>query len=142
MASLGDGQACGRPLGLADVRGLLQKGLVVLGQPVRHGMAAQHEGEHDGCLLQGSLGHLVSSFWHFASAAVVWGESARWAAADTLLTPLVLAEVLSPSSQFRDRAYKMEIYKQIPDLTDYLIVSASRVYVEHFRRGESEGEWW
>ncbi len=73
MASLGDGEACGGALGVADVRGLLQKGLVVLGQPIRHGMAAQHEGDHDGCLLQGSLGHLVSSFWHFASAGVVWG---------------------------------------------------------------------
>ncbi|RYG63141.1 Uma2 family endonuclease, partial [bacterium] len=63
---------------------------------------------------------------------VVWCEESRWAdkADNTLLTPLVLIEVLSASTGHRDGSYKLEIYKQISGLMDYLIVSQNRVYIE------------
>ncbi|RYZ85828.1 MAG: Uma2 family endonuclease, partial [Proteobacteria bacterium] len=54
---------------------------------------------------------------------------------------LVLIEVLSASTGHRDGSYKLEIYKQISGLMDYLIVSQNRVYIEHFRRGNGENKW-
>lgn len=54
--------------------------------------------------------------------------------ADTLLNPLVLAEVLSPSTEEFDRGGKRDDYRLIPSLTDYLTVAQDRVWVDHHRR--------
>jgi Uma2 family endonuclease len=55
-------------------------------------------------------------------------------AADTLLNPLVLVEVLSPSTEEFDRGGKHDDYRLIPSLTDYLTVAQDRVWVDHHRR--------
>ena len=74
---------------------------------------------------------------------VVWCEDARFEdkARRILLTPLTLVEVLSASTSHHDGTHKLEAYKQIPALSDYLIVSQNRVYIEHFRRTDEEGKW-
>jgi Uma2 family endonuclease len=74
---------------------------------------------------------------------VVWCDDARWAdkARNTLLSPQIVIEGLSASTGHRDGSYKLELYKQIPSLMDYLIVSQNRVYIEHFRRGDEENKW-
>jgi Uma2 family endonuclease len=59
---------------------------------------------------------------------------------DTLLNPLVIFEVLSPSTEAIDRGEKLDNYGRIPSLTDYLLVSQDRVRVDHCRR-EGEGVW-
>lgn len=71
---------------------------------------------------------------------VVWCDDARWGDKShvTLLNPHVLIEVLSASTGARDRGIKLESYKRVPELLDYLIVSQSRVYIEHFRRLDAE----
>lgn len=73
---------------------------------------------------------------------VVRCEDARWGEKShlTLLNPRVLIEVLSASTNARDWGLKLDAYKQIPELLDYLILSQSRVYIEHFRR--IEGSRW
>ena len=53
-----------------------------------------------------------------------------------LFNPRVLVEVLSASTGARDWGLKLDVYKRIPSLSDYLIVSQNRVYIEHFRRIE------
>jgi Uma2 family endonuclease len=60
---------------------------------------------------------------------VAWCRDARWAekARNTLVSPIVVMEVLSASTGHRVSSYKLEIYKRIPSLTDYLIVSQNRV---------------
>ena len=58
----------------------------------------------------------------------------------TLLTPIVIVEVLSPSTQKKDRENKLTAYKRIPSLQHYLLVSQERVLVHHFKRIE-ETEW-
>lgn len=65
-----------------------------------------------------------------------WGEASRL----TLLNPRVLIEVLSASTGARDWGLKLDAYKRIPELLDYLIISQNRVYIEHFRR--IEGPRW
>lgn len=62
------------------------------------------------------------------------------AAQDTLLNPLVVVEVLSPSTEAIDRGEKLDNYRLIPSLTDYLIVSQDRLRVEHYSR-ISDDEW-
>lgn len=50
--------------------------------------------------------------------------------AETLLTPLVLFEVLSPSTSQYDRTTKLQAYKSIRSLTDYVIIWQDMVRVE------------
>jgi Uma2 family endonuclease len=59
---------------------------------------------------------------------------------DTLLNPLVIAEVLSDSSEAYDRGKKFEFYRQIPSLREYLLVSQRKPLIEQFIRQDS-GEW-
>jgi Uma2 family endonuclease len=58
---------------------------------------------------------------------------------DTLLTPTVIIEVLSPSTEGYDRGAKFASYRQIPTLHEYLLVAQDRPSVEHYAR---QGEQW
>ena len=58
---------------------------------------------------------------------------------DTLLNPIVIVEVLSPSTAAYDRGEKFEHYQQLTSLQDYILVSQNRFCVEHYRR---QGEQW
>ena len=52
----------------------------------------------------------------------------------TLLTPTVIFEVLSPSTEATDRGDKFAAYRQIDSLTDYVLIEPERVFVDHYRR--------
>ncbi len=58
----------------------------------------------------------------------------------TLLNPVVIVEVLSPSTRSYDRGDKFMLYRSIDTLMDYVLVDSERVFIEHFRRTESN-EW-
>ena len=51
---------------------------------------------------------------------------------DTLLNPIVVVEVLSPSTAVFDRGEKFEHYKQLASLQEYLLISQDSVRVEHY----------
>ena len=57
---------------------------------------------------------------------------------DTIVNPTVVVEVLSKSTEGYDRGAKWEDYRQLPSVTDYLIVSQTSPRLEHFQRGEDE----
>ena len=59
---------------------------------------------------------------------------------DVLLNPSLIAEVLSPSTEAYDRGDKFALYRQIPSLREYLLVSQDRALVELYERGEG-GRW-
>jgi Uma2 family endonuclease len=59
---------------------------------------------------------------------------------DTLLNPKVLIEVLSESTEAYDRGDKARMYRQIPSLQEYVIVSQSQPLVESYLR--QDGEKW
>lgn len=59
---------------------------------------------------------------------------------DTLLNPTVVVEVLSPSTADYDRGRKWELYRRLPSLRDYLLVSQHEPAVARYARGE-EGVW-
>jgi Uma2 family endonuclease len=48
--------------------------------------------------------------------------------------PLIVVEVLSPSTSAIDRAWKLEEYFRLPSMRQYLIVWADRQQVAHHRR--------
>lgn len=58
---------------------------------------------------------------------------------DTLLTPKVIVEVLSPSTEAYDRGEKFAHYRQLQSLKEYILVSQDQVRVEHYFR---QGEQW
>jgi len=59
---------------------------------------------------------------------------------DVLLNPGLIVEVLSDSTEAYDRGDKFALYRQIPSLTEYLLVSQHRVQVDLYTRG-AEGRW-
>jgi Uma2 family endonuclease len=59
---------------------------------------------------------------------------------DMLLNPKLIVEVLSPSTEAYDRGAKFAQYRKIASLTDFLLVSADNVHVEHFAR-QPNGQW-
>jgi Uma2 family endonuclease len=54
--------------------------------------------------------------------------------ADTLLNPIVIFEVLSPSSEKYDRGLKFQSYRTIESFQDYILVDQDRVRIEHYTR--------
>ncbi len=58
----------------------------------------------------------------------------------TISAPVLLVEVLSKSTETRDRSWKFNQYKQLPSLRHYLLVSQTTCLVEWYRREES-GVW-
>jgi len=59
---------------------------------------------------------------------------------DVLLNPSLIVEVLSDSTEAYDRGNKFAIYRELPSLKEYLLVSQHRVQVELFSRGD-DGRW-
>ena len=59
---------------------------------------------------------------------------------DTLLNPVLVIEVLSPSTEAYDRGRKFEAYKKIETLREYLLIAADRMHADLYIR-QSEGRW-
>jgi len=61
-------------------------------------------------------------------------------APDTLLNPLLLIEVLSDSTEARDRGPKFEAYRAIDSLREYILVAQDQYKIESFYRNDAD-EW-
>jgi len=53
---------------------------------------------------------------------------------DVLLNPKVIFEVLSKSTERRDRGWEFDQYCKLPSLLEYVLVSQEQALVEHFTR--------
>ncbi len=56
------------------------------------------------------------------------------------INPRVLVEVTGESTEAYDRGAKFRHYQGIASLTDYLVISADRKQVDHYRR-QGDGAW-
>ena len=54
--------------------------------------------------------------------------------------PALIAEVLSDSTAAYDRSRKFELYQQIPELQEYLLIEQDRQHADLFRKN-AEGLW-
>ena len=52
---------------------------------------------------------------------------------DTLLNPILVIEVLSPSTEAYDKGEKFLHYQELTSLREYILVSQNRIRVEHYR---------
>ena len=60
---------------------------------------------------------------------------------DVLINPMVIIEVLSPTTEGFDRGVKLLRYRtHNSTLTDYLLVSQSSPWIDHFHK-DANGEW-
>ena len=57
---------------------------------------------------------------------------------DTLLNPIVVIEVLSPSTETYDKGEKFARYQQLVSLQEYILVSQDHVRVQHYLRRETQ----
>lgn len=80
----------------------------------------------------------------YPDAGMVCGEPqfAEASPKDTLLNPVLLVEVLSPTTEAYDRGRKFESYRSIESLREYLLVHQDRQHVEHYSRQEDGGPGW
>jgi Uma2 family endonuclease len=56
---------------------------------------------------------------------------------DTLKNPVVVFEVLSPSTERYDRGTKFKLYQGVESISDIVLISQDDVSVEHYRRGDA-----
>ncbi len=52
--------------------------------------------------------------------------------------PLLIIEVLSPSTERIDRAEKLLAYQKMPSVQEYVLVSSERVWIQVYRRADGE----
>ena len=57
---------------------------------------------------------------------------------DTLLNPILLVEVLSPSTEAFDKGEKFRHYQELASLREYILVSQDRVRVKHYRLTQTQ----
>ena len=77
------------------------------------------------------LGIGATGLYTYPDVMVICGKPAVIDAhVDTVTNPVVIIEVLSPSTEGYDRGRKFESYRAIPSLMEYLAVSQHRMHVE------------
>lgn len=59
---------------------------------------------------------------------------------DALINPVLIVEVLSPTTAMRDRNEKFKAYQMIESFREYLLISQDAPHVRHYVR-QSDGEW-
>jgi Uma2 family endonuclease len=77
----------------------------------------------------------------YPDAAIICGAPVRDPVSPThVISPTVLVEVLSPSTEEYDRGEKREHYQRIASLREYVLVAQDRRRIELFHREEG-GPW-
>ena len=71
------------------------------------------------------------SVYTYPDVVIACNESFSDDQKDTLLNPILLFEVLSPSTENYDRGAKFEAYRDIHSLRDYITLAQDRIYFEH-----------
>src|SRR6267378_1597061 len=80
--------------------------------------------------------------YRYADASVACGELQFKTVdgMDALVNPVVIVEVLSPSTAMLDHGPKFAIYQSIPTLREYLVIAQDEARVTHYTRLEN-GAW-
>lgn len=83
----------------------------------------------------------ASNVYTYPDISVVCGESilADDQHLDTLTNPMLIIEVLSPSTELYDRGRKFQYYRQIESLREYVLIAQDAPRIERFVR---QGDVW
>jgi Uma2 family endonuclease len=76
----------------------------------------------------------------YADCSVICGEL-QYAGdrKDVVLNPILIVEVLSPSTEAYDRGKKFQLYRTIPSLREYLLIAQDERHVEQYSKQNAEG---
>lgn len=92
-------------------------------------------------LLDSALDNMDCGVFAYPDASVVCGppqfDDQR---PDVLLNPMVVVEVLSPSTAGYDRGLKFSLYREIGSVREYVLIHPEAAWIEHFSRTEA-GQW-
>jgi len=84
---------------------------------------------------------ISAGLYTYADGGVICGDPQfEGDRSDIILNPLLIAEVLSPSTEGYDRGKKFELYRTIDSFKEYLIVHQDRYHVEHYSK-QDDGSW-
>ena len=61
---------------------------------------------------------------------------------DEIVNPLVIVEVLSPSTEGYDRGEKFRKYRSLPGFCEYLLVSQTEPYIEQYHKIDDSSDRW
>ena len=95
------------------------------------------------CIVQGGDFRIAIprlDIYAYPDVSVVCGEPRFDQRSGGLLNPVVLVEVLSPSTAEYDQGQKFLRYQQIESLRDYVLIAQDRPFVRAFLRDE-RGRW-
>lgn len=95
-----------------------------------------------GCrVLSSDMKVWAANAFYYPDLSVVCGPSTyRSGNKHTITNPILVVEVLSPSTEPKDRGEKFIRYQQIETLRSYLLVSQTEARTELFERAE-DGHW-
>lgn len=84
---------------------------------------------------------LAAGVYYYPDLSVVCGEPLfEDGNDDNLLNPILIVEVLSPSTESYDRGGKFQSYQTLQSLQEYVLVSQNQPRIEHFLR--QDGHVW
>lgn len=76
----------------------------------------------------------------YPDAAVYCGTPELTENQCALFNPVVIIEVLSPSTRRYDEGNKFTLYRSIPSFQDYLLIDSEKVFVSHYHK-TNVNEW-
>ena len=92
-----------------------------------------------GCIvLPGDMRIFVSQHVVYYPDVVVVGAKPMVTFGDALQNPVLIAEILSPSTAAFDRGQKFRQYRTIPSLRHYLLLEQDSPVIEHFERDDAD----
>ncbi|HTG56356.1 MAG TPA: Uma2 family endonuclease [Niabella sp.] len=82
-----------------------------------------------------------NTLFTYPDISVICGEiTASKEDEDTAVLPIVLIEILSPSTKNYDRGGKFKLYRDIPTLKEYILIDTESINIECFRLNAG-GHW-
>ncbi len=82
-----------------------------------------------------------TNMFAYPDVTVVCGDVVYGPARQAISNPLIIVEVLSPSTESYDRGAKAAHYRRSETLREYVFVSQSEPAIERFTR-DTEGKWY
>lgn len=86
--------------------------------------------------------HIESnSLFTYPDLSIIRGKPEFWnSRTDTILNPSVIIEVLSPATKDYDHGEKFTLYRNIPSLKEYILISSTEVRLEQYIK-QAPNEW-
>lgn len=82
-----------------------------------------------------------AGYYTYPDVLVVCGDPQFYEGrTDTVTNPVLIVEVLSPSTESYDRGKKFQHYRTLDSLQEYLVISQDSAHIERFTR-QPDGDW-